>query len=228
MYWQGSVPGSGQPSNRNSPNLQMQNPGSNSNMNMPVPSPNVGDGSNPANSGTMNISAPQNQFATPNQSQPQSQPTKEFQAAALCRYGQENVQEIIARTQDIFTTLRAAQPPDGKVGMGMDRKPKFQDTLKHIRGLFKRLRVIYDKIEESCPTTENIDTELEKSIPYKDELTTSIDEKRNTEAYLAAYEEYRDLTEQVSAKNRHLREIMDQLRLIIWDVNTMLAMRKEF
>jgi len=180
----------------------------------------------------MNMNAPtppQNQGSAlaipPNQSQ--GQVKDNTQAAALCRFGQESVQEIVSRTQDVFQTLRATQPPDGKLGHGSDRsKPKVQDTLKNIRVMYKRLRVIYDKIEELCPTTDNIDAELESSLPFKGQ-PTPIDEKRNSEAYLAAYEEDRELIEQVVKKNQQIRDTMDQLRLIIWDVNTMLSMRKE-
>ncbi|CAG7728595.1 unnamed protein product [Allacma fusca] len=167
-----------------------------------------------------------NQPLQQSQQSNQQMSSKELNAASLCRFGQETVQEIVSRTQEVFQTLRTAQPPDGKTYPGIDRKSKFQETLKTIRALFKRLRVIYEKIEESFPASE--DTYFEDSLPFKDgnEITV-LDEKKNTEAYRVALEEYRDMIEQLVLRNRHLKETVDHLRHIIWDINTMLAMRKE-
>lgn len=40
--------------------------------------------------------------------QPQTQ-QKEFNTASLCRIGQETVQDIVSRTQEVFQTLKAIQ-----------------------------------------------------------------------------------------------------------------------
>ena len=45
------------------------------------------------------------------------------------------------------------------------------------------------------------------------------------EAYKLALEEHNELIQQLTAKNRHIKEIIDQMRNIIWEINTMLAMR---
>jgi len=163
-------------------------------------------------------------------SNPPSQPSqqaKELNAASLCRYGAETVQEIVTRAQDVFSSLRQAVPPDGKASTAaLDRKPKFQETLKSLRALFKRLRFKYEKMEESFPTSS--DTYFEDSLPFKDgPEVTILDDKKNTEAYQQAHDEYREVMEQLLIRNRHLRDTVDHLRQIIWDVNTMLAMRKE-
>lgn len=44
----------------------------------------------------------------PAQAQAQQQ-SKEFNTASLCRIGQETVQDIVSRTQDVFQTLKAIQ-----------------------------------------------------------------------------------------------------------------------
>ena len=96
-------------------------------------------------------------------------------------------------------------------------------------------------------------TQLESLIPLKDEreMKNEIEKKRgifkNTkyfiniylfleffyyiyifkigEAYRLALEEHNELIQQLAQKNRHIKEIIDQMRNIIWEINTMLAMR---
>lgn len=42
-------------------------------------------------------------------SQPQTSQAKEFNTASLCRIGQETVQDIVSRTQEVFQMLRTIQ-----------------------------------------------------------------------------------------------------------------------
>lgn len=41
--------------------------------------------------------------------QAQQQQSKEFNTASLCRIGQETVQDIVSRTQEVFQTLKTIQ-----------------------------------------------------------------------------------------------------------------------
>jgi len=63
-------------------------------------------------------------------------------------------------------------------------------------------------------------------FPLKDEreMKNEIEKKRG-EAYRLALEEHNELIQQLAQKNRHIKEIIDQMRNIIWEINTMLAMR---
>ncbi|VVC95547.1 unnamed protein product [Leptidea sinapis] len=144
---------------------------------------------------------------------------KEFNTASLCKFGQETVQDIVSRTQDVFQTLRAIQPPNGTQhgeNASNDKKAKMQEQLRTIRLLFKRLRLIYEKCNETCQGMEY--THMESLIPLKDEADNkALDERRNTESYRLALEENRDLTEQ---------EVITNLRTIIWEINVMLTMRR--
>lgn len=46
------------------------------------------------------------------------------------------------------------------------------------------------------------------------------------EEYKKLLQENRELTEAVTLKNKQLREIIDRIRIIIWEINTMLSMRR--
>ncbi|XP_026319971.1 mediator of RNA polymerase II transcription subunit 30 isoform X2 [Hyposmocoma kahamanoa] len=147
-----------------------------------------------AGGGVVPTVAPQ-PAAPPVQTPPQN---KEFNTASLCKFGQETVQDIVSRTQDVFQTLKAIQPPNGTQhgeNASNDKKAKMQEQLRTIRLLFKRLRLIYEKCNETCQGMEY--THMESLIPLKDEADNkTLDERRGTEAYRLALEENKELTDQ--------------------------------
>ncbi|XP_030762332.1 mediator of RNA polymerase II transcription subunit 30 [Sitophilus oryzae] len=159
----------------------------------------------------------------------QQQQSKEFNTASLCRLGQETVQDIVSRTQEVFQTLKTIQPPAGTSQSSTasnEKKAKVQELLRTIRVLFKRLRLIYEKCNENCQIQGMEYTHIESLIPFKDELDPKHEEKKNSEAYRSACEESKEVMEQVVLKNKQLKEIIDHLRRIVWEINTMLTMRK--
>ena len=50
-------------------------------------------------------------------------------------------------------------------------------------------------------------------------------EKKRGDVYRKDLEEHAELTNQLMAKNRKLKKIIDDMRVLIWEINTMLAMR---
>lgn len=68
-------------------------------------------------------------------------------------------------------------------------------------------------------------THIESLIPLKDEPEHRT-EPTFSEEYKKHLQENRDLTETVMMKNKQLREIIDRIRIIIWEINTMLSMRR--
>ncbi|CAH1103573.1 unnamed protein product [Psylliodes chrysocephalus] len=167
--------------------------------------------------------------SVPVQQQQQQQQSKEFNTASLCRLGQETVQDIVSRTQEVFQTLKQIQPPNGtpqSLNASNEKKAKVQELLRTIRVLFKRLRLIYEKCNENCQLQGMEYTHIESLIPFKDEIDPKHDEKKNSEAYRLACEESKEVMEQVVLKNKQLKEVIDHLRRIIWEINTMLTMRK--
>lgn len=160
---------------------------------------------------------------------PQQQQNKEFNTASLCRFGQETVQEIVSRTLELFQTLKVLQPPNGTAqgaNMANEKKTKVYEQLKMIKMMFKRLRLIYEKCNENCQLQGMEYTHIESLIPLKEEWDMKSDEKKSSEAYRLACEESKEVMEQVILKNRHIKEVIDHLRRIISEINTMLNMRR--
>ncbi|KAH0952349.1 hypothetical protein HN011_006676 [Eciton burchellii] len=177
-----------------------------------------------------------NQATTPQTPVPPTQPppaqqpqNKEFNTASLCRFGQETVQEIASRTLELFQTLKVLQPPNGTAqgaNMANEKKSKVYDQLRMIKMMFKRLRLIYEKCNENCQLQGMEYTHIESLIPLKEEWDMKSDEKKSSEAYRLACEESKEVMEQVILKNRHIKEVIDHLRRIISEINTMLNMRR--
>ena len=73
--------------------------------------------------------------------------------------------------------------------------------------------------------------QLESLIPVKDDhrpgdgMRLELEKKRGSDAYRQALDENNELSQQLVLKNRQLKEIIDQIRNIIWEINTMLSMR---
>ncbi len=102
----------------------------------------------------------------------------------MCRIGQESVQEIITRIQEVFSYLKSLQPPVGaplQDRATMEKQQRLQEVLKGIAQLFKRLHVCYRTATEG---TAGLDTsELELLIPYRDnsadhDLRSELEKKR--------------------------------------------------
>lgn len=145
-----------------------------------------------------------------------------FNPVTLCKFAQETVQEIVCRFQEIFQTLRVSAPPNG-TNQGTTEK-KVQEQLRTIRLLFKRIRLLYDRCNDGGQISMEY-TQVESLIPLKDELD-SRPEPPHGEEYKKAVQENRELLDQLTVKNKQLREVIDRLRIMIWEINTMLSMRR--
>ncbi|KAH8371428.1 hypothetical protein KR093_007490 [Drosophila rubida] len=148
---------------------------------------------------------------------PQPNPHKEINIVQLSRLGQETVQDIASRFQEVFSSLKNIQPTshrDNNTG-------KVQEYFRTIRLLFKRVRIIYEKCNDAGMDYMN----AESLIPYRDEPDLRI-EPSQCDEYRKMLQENQELIETVKLKNRQLREIIDRTRIIIWEINTMLAMRR--
>ncbi|XP_014601905.1 PREDICTED: mediator of RNA polymerase II transcription subunit 30-like [Polistes canadensis] len=165
----------------------------------------------------------------PTQLPPQQQQNKDLNTVSLCKFGQEIVQDIVSRTLDVFQTLKVLQLPNGTsqgASIANSKKTKVQDQLMTLKMLFNRLRRIYEKCNENCQLQGMEYTHIESLIPLKEEWDMKSEERKTSEAYKLAYKESEEIMEQVISKSKHLKEIIDKLRRIISEINTMLNMRR--
>ncbi|XP_064597326.1 mediator of RNA polymerase II transcription subunit 30-like [Liolophura sinensis] len=160
--------------------------------------------------------------------QPQGTPApKEPNYALLCRAGQEFVHEIVNKTNELFQVLKVMQLPNGytqqtTLPVFKERKAKVDELLQTINTAFRKLKLMYDTVNEYTSSLEN--GPIETLIPLDG---IEIDDRgKETEIYRFVSEEHKDVYEQVCQKNRQLKEVIDQMRTVIWEINTMITMRK--
>ncbi|XP_070533174.1 mediator of RNA polymerase II transcription subunit 30-like [Ptychodera flava] len=156
---------------------------------------------------------------------------REVNTASLCRIGQETVQDIVAKTTEIFSLLKNTQLPNGvppATTNHQERQTKLQENMKNLVVLFKKLRLVYEKCNENCTGSGMDNSNPEELIPWMDEGAESKVDliMPNTDKLYFVKEEHKEMLEKIQAKNHQLKEIMDQLRSLMWDLNTMLVMTR--
>jgi len=195
----------------------------------PVPSPSMNRSQTPAAAGGAGATAATaaSQGSGSGSGGAPTPQKQDLNLSTYCRIGQEAVQEIVARTQEVFSYMKSLQPPVGSALQDqaiIDKQNRLQDVLRGITVLFKRLYVCWNKAQEHAGAMEY--TSIESLIPLKGDRDVKLElEKKRGETYRQALEEHTELTQQLVAKNRRLKEIIDQMRIMIWEINTMLAMR---
>ncbi|KAI0236722.1 Mediator of RNA polymerase II transcription subunit 30 [Lamellibrachia satsuma] len=156
-----------------------------------------------------------------------SSPAKEVNTASLCKIGQELVQDIVQKTQEVFQTLKVMQLPNGVTVNAQnfqDRKVKLEDLRMNLIMNFRKLRVIYNKVIENTAMFE--ERPVEDLLPVEEDGEVKGETPKLTEAVKYTSEEHKLYADQIRLKNHQLKDIIDQLRTIIWEINTMMVMRK--
>jgi len=174
----------------------------------------------------------------------------------LCKIGQGTIQDIVSMTQDLFMYLKGivpantitaaspAHPGSGvlPISMAQEKSAKAEEHLKEISLLFKKLKVIYKNLQPIPNVSDDhggllldIDT-TEDLIPMKrkresDDKDPGVDEmtrkkKFESQAYMQAARELAEVKEKLRGKNQELKSIIDDTRTTIWEINSMLGMRK--
>uniref|UniRef100_A0A672RNW4 Mediator of RNA polymerase II transcription subunit 30 n=1 Tax=Sinocyclocheilus grahami TaxID=75366 RepID=A0A672RNW4_SINGR len=132
----------------------------------------------------------------------QAQAARDVNTASLCRIGQETVQDIVLRTMEIFQLLRNMQ-----VHSSPQRHPSTGAEV-HCGNFI--LSFVFQQL-----------------IPYVEDDSSKPDD-RMANQMRAASEERREVLEvnkKLKQKNQQLKMIMDQLRNLIWEINSMLVVR---
>ncbi|KAK7906971.1 hypothetical protein WMY93_015583 [Mugilogobius chulae] len=176
---------------------------------------------------------------------PQAQAARDVNTASLCRIGQETVQDIVLRTMEIFQLLRNMQLPNGVTynpNTHQDRLGKLQEHLRMLSVLFRKLRLVFDKCNENCAGLEPIPPEstgchcvvfqplLSSSfpallIPFVEDDGSKLEDRSMSRTTAEERREILEVNKKLRQKNQQLKQIMDQLRNLIWEINSMLAVK---
>ncbi|XP_038052579.1 mediator of RNA polymerase II transcription subunit 30-like [Patiria miniata] len=149
----------------------------------------------------------------------------EINCVTLCRLGQETVQDIVTKTNEIFNVSKTMQLPNGVSPVNPNHQVKLQDLIRTAQRHFKRLRLLYDKCNQLSGGMDQ--SNAEELIPWKDgkDSLSDLSGLGSEDKVTSANQEKQELVEKVQSKNQQLQQIIERLRALIWDINTMMAMR---
>jgi len=157
-------------------------------------------------------------------------------------------------TQELFTFLKMITPANTTtlsspaqipgvlpIAAAQDKASKAEEHLKEINLLFKKLKVIYKNLQPIPNVNDDqggllLDIDMtEDLIPMKRKADADgepdVDEimrkkKFESQAYMQAARELAEVKEKLRAQNEVLKTIIDDTRTTIWEINSMLGMRK--
>ncbi|XP_076083042.1 mediator of RNA polymerase II transcription subunit 30-like isoform X2 [Mytilus galloprovincialis] len=158
-------------------------------------------------------------------------PTREINAINLCKKGQECVQDVVQKAGEIFKLLqlKSLPLPNGvtmNAQMHQEKRGKLEEGIQQLQQNFMKLRLMYDKANEITGPDEPPEESLVPITgePFEDRLSPNSEQAFYRSRFYS--EENRDQVEQLKMKNKQLKDIIDQMRTVIWEINTMMIMRK--
>lgn len=139
-----------------------------------------------------------------------------------CKMGQETVHDIVAKTTELFNHLKTTNAALQRTAENETKRAKIKDILSSIQYKFGILRMHYNNVNEICSNLAYVP--VKSLIPFKDD-PDNVGHRRNlcTEANTDTKEA---LVKLVGERDEQLRQITNDLRDFIYEVNTMLHVSK--
>lgn len=146
-----------------------------------------------------------------------------------CKFGQDTVHDIVARTTELFNLLKTTNASLQRTPDSEAKRAKIKDILMSIQYKFDALERHYKSVNEICSSLAYV--QVKSLIPFKDDLD-NIEQiqkhRRNlcTEPYPERLKEKEDLKRRIAEKDEQLKQITNDLRDFIYEINTMLHVSK--
>lgn len=146
-----------------------------------------------------------------------------------CRAGQDAVHEIVSKATELFTQLKSTNTALQRTAENDAKRAKIIDILAKTQKKFDELRNHYDKVNEICSSLAYV--RVESLIPFKDDpdnVEQIQKHRRNlyAEPHPEALKEKEILKEKIALRDEQLRQITNDLRDFIYEINTMLHVSK--
>jgi len=146
-----------------------------------------------------------------------------------CKAGQEAVHDIVARTTELFNQLKTTNAALQRSQESEEKKARIRNILSAIQYKFDTLRRHYNSVNEISSSLAYV--QVKSLIPFKDDPDNVEQiEKHRRNLYVEptpnVAKEREDLIKSIAEKDEQLREITNNLRDFIYEINTMLHMSK--
>uniref|UniRef100_A0A6G1S896 Mediator of RNA polymerase II transcription subunit 30 n=1 Tax=Aceria tosichella TaxID=561515 RepID=A0A6G1S896_9ACAR len=146
-----------------------------------------------------------------------------------CRAGQDAVHEIVAKATELFNQLKTTNAALQRTAENDAKRAKIIDILSKTQKKFDELRNHYDKVNEICSSLAYV--QVKSLIPFKDDpdnVEQIQKHRRNlyAEPHPDIVREKELLKEKIALRDEQLRQITNDLRDFIYEINTMLHVSK--
>lgn len=146
-----------------------------------------------------------------------------------CKLGQETVHDIVAKTTELFNHLKSLNAALQRSPENEAKRAKIKDLLTSVQNKFDILRKHYNSVNENCSNLAYVQTK--SLIPFKDDPDNveQIQKHRTNmtaEPHPEVVREREELTVKIAQRDEQLREITNDLRDFIYEINTMLHTSK--
>lgn len=157
------------------------------------------------------------------------QKPNESNIAASCQTGQDLVQELVYKITEVVTSLKLMQLPNGSAaslqatGKASNR---IHENLKQIEFCFHKLRQVFNECQRRLP--DDVDPCV--LIPYvKNSMSFDavVDELplQKSNKVMALEQRKAELEAILTAKNDQFKILLDELRSLVWEINSILALQ---
>ena len=142
-----------------------------------------------------------------------------------CKAGQDAVHEIVSKATELFNHLKSTNAPLQRTPENESKKAKIIDILAKAQKKFDELRKHYEQVNEICSSLAYV--QVKSLIPFKDDpdnVEQIQKHRRNlyAEPHPDVLKEKEQLEKKISERDEQLRQITDDLRDFIYEINTML------
>lgn len=146
-----------------------------------------------------------------------------------CKAGQETVHEIVARTTELFNQLKLTNAAVQRTPENEAKRVKIRDILAAVQHKFETLRRHYNNVNEICSSLAYV--QVKSLIPFKDDpdnVEQIQKHRRNlcAEPHPDSIREKEELIKKIAERDEQLRQITNDLRDFIYEINTMLHISK--
>lgn len=146
-----------------------------------------------------------------------------------CKAGQETIHDIITKTTELFQLLKTSNAPLQKTAETEAKKAKIRDALLSVQHKFDTLKRHYNNVNEICSSLAYV--QIKSLIPFKDDPDNVEQIQKHRQNLYAepdpdVSKEKEELLRKINEKDEQLRQITDQLRDFIYEINSMLHVGK--
>lgn len=146
-----------------------------------------------------------------------------------CKVGQETVHDIVAKTTELFNHLKSTNVALQRTQENEAKRAKVKDILSAAQYKFDLLRRHYNNVNEICSSLAYV--QVKSLIPFKDDpdnVEQIQKHRRNlyAEPHPSVAREKEELVKKIAERDDQLRQITNDLRDFIYEINTMLHISK--